>query len=973
MIYTSGSTGAPKGVTVTHSAVVNFLAAMAERFRLDPGDRMLAVTTVTFDIHVLEVYLPLLAGATVVVAGPDAARDPAALARLAGQAGATIMQATPALWQAMLAEHAQAVRGLRMLAGGEALSSGLAAAMREVAGDAVNLYGPTETTVWSVMADIDADGGPPPIGRPIANTQVLVLDGWLEPVPAGVTGELYLAGTGLARGYLHREGLTAGRFVACPFAAAGERMYRTGDLARWTATGVLEFRGRVDDQVKIRGFRIEPGEIEAVLAACPGVAHAAVTVREDTPGDRRLAAYIVPAAGNQAAAGDQAIDGAGLAVAARAFAADLLPEYMLPATVTVLRELPLTPSGKVDRRALPAPDSPVVAAGRDPASVREELLCAVFAEVLGVDRVGPDDDFFALGGHSLLAVRLISGIRAVLGAEADIRLVFEAPTPARLAERIRRAGPARLALAARERLGLVPLSYAQQRLWFLVQMEGASPTYNVPVVLRLEGDLDTAALEAALGDVITRHEVLRTVYPADGGQPYQHVLDMAELSWELPVTGTTEKDLPQAVDQVAQHAFDLAAEIPRHARLFRLGPTAHALVVAIHHIAADGASMGLLARDISAAYSARYEGRAPMWPPLRVQYADYAIWQRELLGDENDPSSLLSRQLAYWRHALDELPEELQLPADRPRPTTPGNRGYAIPLRLNAALHQRLMAVARTHGATLFIVVQAALAVMLSRLGAGDDIPVGSPVAGRTDQALDELVGFFVNTLVLRTDVSGDPAFAELLDRVRECWLGALDHQDVSFERLVEELAPERSPNRNPLFQVNLAFQNNPFQELDLPGLRISTLPVGAESARFDLNVLLGETSDGDNGPAGLRGAMIASADLFDLTTAWRLAERFVRVLDAVAADPDVPVQAVELLSEAERRQVLAASADPAAAGGPHELVAAWAAQAPDALAVACGPAWRTYGSLMERANRLAHYLRDAGVGAESAGGALPS
>ena len=481
VIYTSGSTGTPKGVVVTQRGMVNFVAAMAARFPLGTRDRLLAVTTVSFDIHVLELYLPLLAGASVVVAGPQTVRDPAALAGLIRQAEVTIMQATPALWQALLAEYAQATAGLRMLAGGEMLPPALAARMRELAAQTANMYGPTETTVWSTTASAGLGRDPEPIGTPVLNTRVYVLDSWLAPVPAGVTGELYIAGAGLARGYLGRAALTAERFVACPFGGPGERMYRTGDLARWTPDGQLVFCGRADEQVKIRGFRIEPGEVEAVLAAHPEVARAAVTVREDVAGGKRLAGYVVPFGGADAARD-------GLAARVREHAAGRLPDYMVPAAVMVLDALPLTANGKVDRGALPAPDYAAAAGGgRGPQTVAEEIVCGLFADVLGLESVGPEDDFFALGGHSLLAVRLASRVRAVLGVEVPVRAVFEAPTPAGLAAWLGQAGPARLPLGPRARPERVPLSFAQQRLWFIAQLEGPSATYNDPVAVRLDG------------------------------------------------------------------------------------------------------------------------------------------------------------------------------------------------------------------------------------------------------------------------------------------------------------------------------------------------------------------------------------------------------------------------------------------------------------------------------------------------------
>ena len=654
-------------------------------------------------------------------------------------------------------------------------------------------------------------GGTPPVGTPLANTRAFVLDRWLKPVPAGVTGELYLAGARLARGYLGRAGLTAERFAACPFGPGGERMYRTGDLARWTAGGQLEFRGRADEQVKVRGYRIEPGEVQAVLAACPGVGAAAVTAREDTPGDVRLAAYVVPAPGrdrhsDRTAGGDAA--GGGGAGARGGPAAGV---HGARRRSTVLGALPLTPSGKLDKAALPAPGYAAAGAGGPGAGHGGggAAVRPVRARCSGVDRVGPEDDFFALGGHSLLATRLVSRVRAVLGAELGVRAVFEAPSPAGLAARLAGAGPARAPLAARARPERVPLSFAQQRLWFIAQLEGPSAAYNSPVAVRLEGELDAAALEAALGDVVGRHEVLRTVFPAADGEPCQRVLALGEAGWRLAAAEVAEEDLPAAVAGYAAVPFDLAAEIPVRARLLGVGPGVHVLVLVVHHIATDGWSAGVLARDLSAAYAARREGRAPGWAPLPVQYADYAIWQRELLGEEDDPGSLLAGQVGWWRQALAGAPPELALPADRPRPAAASYRGHAVPLQVPAPVHAALAALAREQGVTLFMVVQAALAVLLCRLGAGEDIPVGTAVAGRTDAALDDLVGFFVNTLVLRTDLAGDPGFSDLLGRVREFWLGALDHQDVPFERLVEALAPDRALARHPLFQVMLTVQNN--------------------------------------------------------------------------------------------------------------------------------------------------------------------
>jgi hypothetical protein len=598
--------------------------------------------------------------------------------------------------------------------------------------------------------------------------------------------------------------------------------------------------------------------------------------------------------------------------------------------------------------------------------VAEELLCAAFAGVLGVESVGADDDFFALGGHSLLAVRLLSRVRAVLGAELPVRAVFESPTPARLAARLAAAGPARLPLTAQVRPERVPLSFAQQRLWFIAQLDGPSALYNNPVVLRLEGDLDAAALVAALADVIARHEALRTVLAVADGQPYQRVLGMAELGWEVPVTGVAEQDVPGVVAGIAAEPFDLTAQqAPARARLLRAAVDVHVLVLVIHHVATDGWSSGVLARDLAAAYAARREGASPGWAPLPVQYADYAVWQRELLGGEDDPGSLLSRQVAWWRDALAGAPPELALPADRPRPAVASRQGHTVALEIPAGVHAGLTGLARDQGVTLFMVAQAALAVLLSKLGAGTDIPVGTTVAGRTDEALDDLVGFFVNTLVLRTDVSGDPEFTEVLARVRGFWLGALEHQDVPFERLVDDLAPDRSLARNPLFQVMLTVQNNAPSSAVLPGLRASAISPGTGAAQFDLNVMLGETRGRQGETTGLRGRLTAAVDLFDEATAHAIGDRFIRVLAAVAADPQIRPRQVGVLDAAERAQLVTGWNDTAAAvpaGSVAELIWAQAARTPDAVAVCCDGACLSYGQLVERAARLGGYLR--GVGA---------
>ncbi|MEV7116793.1 amino acid adenylation domain-containing protein, partial [Streptomyces anulatus] len=594
VIYTSGSTGRPKGVVVSHGALAAHLGGVAERVPLDGGDRLVAVTTVSFDIAALELFLPLVSGATVVVASRDVVRDPAALLELVVSSGATVAQGVPSLWQGVL-EAGTWPASARVLVGGEALPRELAERLTATGAPVVNVYGPTEVTVWATSAPV-SDEGPVVVGRPFAGVLAYVLDERLRPVAPGVAGELYLAGAQVARGYLGRPGLTAERFVAGPF-GPGTRMYRTGDLARWTWDGQLECLGRADDQVKVRGFRIEPGEIEAVLSAHASVAQAAVMVREDVPGDVRLVAYVVPQAG-------AVVDGSRLLT----HAGSSLPSYMVPSAVVALEALPLTANGKLDRKALPAPEY-TTAGGRGPATVQEELLCGVFAQVLGLTEVGVDEDFFVLGGHSLLATRLVSRIRAVLGVELPLRALFEMPTVAGLATRLADADSARLALTAGERPARIPLSFAQRRMWFIGQLEGPSATYNIPVTLSLTGTIDHQALNSALRDALARHELLRTVFTvAEDGEPYQRILDLADLEWELSVVRVEPEELDASVAEAAGYLFDLASEVPLRAWLFEAGPQERVLVVVVHHIAGDGWSWSPLARDLSVAYAARAAG-----------------------------------------------------------------------------------------------------------------------------------------------------------------------------------------------------------------------------------------------------------------------------------------------------------------------------------------------------------------------------
>ncbi|MEU6664498.1 amino acid adenylation domain-containing protein [Streptomyces sp. NPDC046727] len=960
VIHTSGSTGRPKGVVVPHGALVNLVADMGRRCAVTPADRFLAVTTFGFDIANLELFVPLAAGAELVVADRETVRDPAALAALITACGATLLQATPSLWQALAGGYGPALAGLRALVGGEALPEPLARAMAAHCASVINVYGPTETTIWSTAAPLPAaPAGPVPIGRPIANTRVYVLDAALRPVPDGRFGELYLAGTGLARGYQGRPGLSAERFVADPFGPPGSRMYRTGDVVRWAPDGTaLEYGGRTDHQVKIRGHRIELGEIESVLGAQPGVERAVVTARTDRSGDTRLVAHVVPAGTDR----DRL----------RERASAVLPTHMVPAVYVFLDELPLTPNGKVDRKALPAPDERRAGTGRPPSGPREELLCAVFAEVLGLDRVGADDDFFALGGHSLSAIRVVNRLRAELGTEVPLRALFDARSAQALAGALPGDGAPEPAARPALRAAAHPeapavLSYAQERLWFLDRM-GAGAGYNIPLAVRLSGPLDTGALGAAVADVIARHETLRTLFVAADAGAAPLVLTPQEAGAGLDVVPVPdEAALAAALAAEAAEPFDLAARIPVRARLFALTDRTHVLLLTLHHIAADGWSFGPLARDLTAAYDARRAGRAPDWPPLPVRYADYARWQRELLGAKDDPDSPLSVELAHWTRVLAGMPQELELPADFPRPARSSQRGAAVTRALPAADHARLAELAQGAGASLFMAVQAGLAAVLTRLGAGTDIPLGSPVAGRTDDAVRDLVGCFVNTLVLRTDTSGDPSFAALLDRVRETDLTAYAHAELPFEHLVDELKPERSLSRHPLVQVVLSLTPGGDPLPTLPELTATVEPVPSHTAKFDLAFEVTERITADGRPDGLDIRLEYSADLFTEATADRLAGALAVLLAEAARTPGAPLSALSLLTPDERRTLLTERHGPSRPRPAHPLPAlfeAHAAAAPERPAlVEPGAPEVSYGRLNAEANRLARLLLGHGAG----------
>ncbi|WP_086821424.1 non-ribosomal peptide synthetase [Allokutzneria sp. NRRL B-24872] len=941
VIYTSGSTGRPKGVVVSHRGLASLAATHVQNFEVGPGSRVLQFASPSFDAAGWELCMALLSGACFVLAPAERLQPGEPLSALITEQGITHVTLPPVA----LGVTENLPTGLTLVVAGEACPPELVGRW-SVDRRMINAYGPTETTVCATMSSPLSGTVIPPIGRPIVNAKVYVLDARLQPVAPGVTGELYVTGAGLARGYLGRPALTAERFVACPF---GGRMYRTGDLARWNSDGQVEFVGRADHQVKVRGFRIELGEIESVLAT--RVSQATVIVREDRPGDRRIVAYVV-----------------GDATGLREHAASQLPDYMVPSAFVVLDALPVTPNGKIDVKALPAPAAEVTGArARNP---REELLCSLFAEVLGVERVGVDDNFFHLGGHSLLATQLISRIRTVFGVELPVRVLFEEGTVARLAERVDGAESARTAPTPRPRPERPPLSFGQGRLWFAYQLEGASSTFNVPLVLRLTGDLDCGAMRDAVTDVVRRHETLRTVFPDN----YQLVRDVFEVPFT--VAEVSEDDLLPAVRSAADFPFDLAEDLPTRATVFKISEDEHVLLLLMHHIAADGASIGPLHEDLAAAYAARRAGRAPSLAPLELSYVDYSLWQRELLGTEDEPGSVVAAQLDFWRSSLAGLPELIELPTDRPRPAVASYRGADLSFEMGEELHKAVVALARQHGVTAFMVVRAALVALLSRMGAGADIAIGAPIAGRSDEALDGLVGFFVNTLVLRTDASGDPSFVDLLKRVRESDLAAYANQDVPFERLVEVLNPDRSLAHHPLFQISMNFQSDAESFCQLDGLDVEPIDIGVGTSKLDLQFGLRESYSADGTPAGVSVNVQYAADLFDHSTVEALSARLLRVLEAVVGDPSQRISAVEVLADDERARLLdeynATDQDVAAAVIP-ELFARRVAENPDAPAVVFERETVSYAQLDARANQLARHLASQGVGPETiVGVALP-
>ncbi|RAT01213.1 non-ribosomal peptide synthetase, partial [Bacillus cereus] len=955
-IYTSGSTGNPKGVIVPMRGLSNFLMAMQQKFSLHEHDHLLAVTTFAFDISALEIYLPLISGASLTIAQKEDIQEPSALTTLLHEERVTIMQATPTLWQALVTDYPEKLQGLNILVGGEALPGHLANKLRELGCSITNLYGPTETTIWSTFMNFDeSEKGIPPIGKPICNTEVYVLDAGLQPVPPGVIGELYIAGEGLASGYLGKPELTAERFVANPYGKPGQRMYRTGDLVKWRSDGVLEYMNRADHQIKIRGFRIELAEIEMVIQRHENVKQAVVMVREDRPNDKRIIAYIV-------AEEKETINLSEI----RSYVSESLANYMVPSVFVLLEELPLTPNGKVNRKKLPAPDFNGMNNERVARNPKEEILCHLFAEVLGVSRISIDDNFFEMGGHSLLASRLMARIRETLSVELGIGKLFESPTVAELAKQLDRAKTARPAIKKVSRPNEVPLSFAQRRLWFLNCLEGPSPTYNIPLVIRLSGKLNEGALQGAFYDVVEKHETLRTIFPNVLGSSYQEILHMENLNLEMIITNTCKDELESVLAEAVRYSFNLDVEPAVRLQLFTVNENEHVLLILLHHIVGDGWSLQPLTRDFTAAYKARCQGNKVQLETLPVQYADYALWQQQLLGDETTQESLISTQLDFWKKELKGLPDQLELPTDYQRPMETSYRGETIHFHIDAGMHSRLVELARKNGVSLFMVLQAGLSALFTRLGAGTDIPIGSPIAGRNDDALSDIVGLFVNTLVLRTNTSGDPSFKELLNRVKQANLAAYENQDVPFERLVEVLNPVRTRNSHPLFQVMLAFQNTPEATFDVPDIEASLEIQSVGSAKFDLTFEISESNGVDGTPSGLHGLLEFSTDLYKRETVQKLIERFILLLDDAATNPNQSIGRLEILTLTEKNTVLEKWNGGFQIVPEMTLSQLFEKQAhinPNAIAVVFENKKLTYEELNRKANKIARFLIAKGIG----------
>ena len=956
VIYTSGSTGLPKGVAIEHRALVNCLVAIGKQIGIAADDGWLAVTTISFDIAALELYLPLIAGARTIIASQAELHDGAALLARLSSAEVTIMQATPSLWKLLLTSDGRRKPGLKILSGGEALARPLADRLLNHSDSVWNLYGPSETTIWSTLAKVAADGQPITIGRPIANTKIYILDSRLQPTPIGVPGDLYIGGDGLARGYWHRPELTAERFIPDPFNADGNgRLYRTGDRARYRADGEIEFLGRDDYQVKIRGHRIELGEIEAALQRHPAIKEAVIVARNrDSSDEPELIAHLVCRDAPEPAAS-----------ALRQFLRRTLPDPMVPATFVFIERMPLTPNGKIDRKALPAPDGAAPRRETNFTAPRNEIetaIAQVWSEVLGRPGIGVDDNFFDLGGHSLIATRIAARLRAQFKIEIALRKLFELPTVAALAtyvEQLRHgASPtALLPILPAPRSAPLPLAFSQWRLWYLQKADADLSAYNIPAAFRIRGPLQRAALEQALNDLVARHESLRSFIVEIAGEPRQEILPSLRI--DLPVIDLTHLSVKQAVSEAKRLAaadavrlFDLSVAPLLRATVVKLTDDDQLLIFNLHHIIADGASLGIFYRELAAFYDAA-QGATAALSPLPIHYGDYAAWQQHWL---NSPAG--ANQLDYWRRQLADFPEDSPLPSDFPRPTTPTYQGARMAQALTGELTGALKELSRRHNVTPFMTLLATFNLLLARLSGREDLVIGSTIAGRNHPETEGLIGLFINALPLRCDLAGDPSFTALLQRVREICLDAYTHQDLPFEKIVEALSPRRDSGRNPIFDILFNLADVSERALQLSGCAVEPWASHEPAAKFDLVVSAPEI----DGVFEL--ALVYNTALYRGQRIALLLEQWIALLGQIVAQKEVPVSRLSLLTESAR-QVLpnpAAPLDDRWQGAIHELLAQQALRTPNNVATVDAEQSWSYADLDLNANRLARHLIDRGI-----------
>ena len=957
VIYTSGSTGQPKGVQIEHRSVVNCLSSVGTQINLAPRDAWLAVTTISFDIAGLELYLAIITGAKVVLANTGEASDAGKLIARIKTSNTNVMQATPSLWQLLLDHGWQCPAGFKILSGGEALPHRLANRFLDRATSVWNLYGPTETTIWSTMARVTANETGVPIGRPLTNTQVYILDVSLQPLPIGIPGEIYIGGDGLARGYFNRPEITAEKFVQNPFSDdPSSRLYRTGDLAKHRADGVIEFLGRSDNQVKIRGHRIELGEIESILNQHPSVRESAVLARErEFLGDIELIGYVV--SNHQPSPTTSEL---------RRFLGEKLPEFMIPSAFTFLDALPLTHNGKFDRNALPAPDGqrPLLDQGFvAPATEIEELIAQVWREVLKRDEIGVHDNFFELGGHSLLATRVVVRLSRNFQVDLALRKLFELPTVAGLAQHIetlrrRSAGTIGAPIVPVARNQPLPLSFSQRRLWYLQKVDTNLSAYNIPAAFQIKGDLDSAALERAINDVIDRHEVLRSYIKEVNGQPRQErapglrialpVIDITDLSDER-----AEAEVDRLFHADARRLYDLGNAPLLRATLIKLASDDLVLILNFHHIIADGSSLAIFYRELGLFYAAARDAQKVSLPPVPVQYADFAVWQYDWLR-----SDAFDIQIAYWKRQLAALPAPVELPSDFDRPTLLSHRGARVTRQLSESSTAALKTFCRQHGATTFMTLFAAFNILLSRVTGREDIIVGSTIAGRNRPETEELIGFFTNALPLRTDLSGDPSFTVLLERVRELCLDAYAHQEMPFEKIVEELRPSRDPGHNPIFDILFNVADISERALHLAGCAVTKLAQSNPDAKFDL-VLHAPEVDGK-----IELTIVYNTALFREARITLLLEQWATLLHQAVSSTELPISGLSLVTENSKPllPVPTEILDGKWEGAIHEMLAKQTRRSPNSLALVDPSESWSYRELEQATDRLAKALIAAGI-----------